>query len=145
MVTFGAVTCSDGFGFVAFRYRAGTGLSRTMKFSVLVSAASEHRLAVGTWISRGGRNVACDRPRQAGIVPGSPARARLYPKSLMDLGEQELRPQIAHRRTETTVRSGAEWNEGQVRPCRQDVLVVKPRRVVRCGFAQWIRRGDRRR
>jgi hypothetical protein len=24
------------FGFVAFRYRAGTGLSRTMKFSVLV-------------------------------------------------------------------------------------------------------------
>lgn len=46
-----------GFGFEAFRYWAGTGLSRTMKFSVLVSASSEHHLAVGTWISRGGRNV----------------------------------------------------------------------------------------
>ncbi len=34
------VTCGDGFGFVAFRYRAAAGLSRTMKFSMLVSAAS---------------------------------------------------------------------------------------------------------
>ena len=51
MVTSGAVTGSDGFGSVAFRYWAGTGLSKTMKFSVLVSAASEHRLAVGTWIN----------------------------------------------------------------------------------------------
>ena len=32
MVTSRAMTSSDGFGFVAFRYRAGTGLSRTMKF-----------------------------------------------------------------------------------------------------------------
>ena len=40
------------------------------------------------------------------------------------LGEQELYLQIAHRRTETTVRSGAEWHEGRVRPCRHDVLVV---------------------
>ena len=40
------------------------------------------------------------------------------------LGEQELHLQIAHRRTETTVRSGAEWHEGRVRPCRHDVLVV---------------------
>ena len=32
--------------------------------------------------------------------------------------------QIAHRRTETTVRSGAEWHEGRVRPCRHEVLVV---------------------
>jgi hypothetical protein len=31
------------------------------------------------------------------------------------LGEQELHLQISHRRTETTVRSGAEWHEGQVR------------------------------
>ena len=30
---------------VALRYRAGTGLSRTMKFSVLASDASEHRFA----------------------------------------------------------------------------------------------------
>jgi hypothetical protein len=30
---------------VAYRYRASTGLSATMKFSVLVSDASEHRLA----------------------------------------------------------------------------------------------------
>ena len=74
-----------------------------------------------------------------------PARARLYPESLMNLGEQELRPQMAHRRTETTVRFGAEWHEGHVRPCRRDVLVVEPHRVVRCGFAQWIRRRDRRR
>jgi hypothetical protein len=51
VVTSGAVTCSDGFGLVAFRYSAGTGLSKTMKFSLLVSAASEHRFAVGTWIS----------------------------------------------------------------------------------------------
>jgi hypothetical protein len=39
------------------------------------------------------------------------------------LGEQELHLQIAHRRTETTVRSGAEWHEGRVRPCRHEVLV----------------------
>jgi hypothetical protein len=32
------------------------------------------------------------------------------------LGEQELHLQISHRRTVTTVRSGAEWHEGQVRP-----------------------------
>ena len=66
------------------------------------------------------------------------------------LGEQELHLQISHRRTETTVRSGAEWHEGQVRPCRHDVLVIEPHRVVRCGFAERIRaerirRGDRRR
>ena len=30
------------FAVLAFRYRAGTGLSRTMNFPVLVSAASEH-------------------------------------------------------------------------------------------------------
>jgi hypothetical protein len=30
VVTSRAVTCSDGFGFVALRYWAGTGLSRTM-------------------------------------------------------------------------------------------------------------------
>jgi hypothetical protein len=35
VVTFCAVTCSDGFGFVACRYRAGAGVSRTMKFSML--------------------------------------------------------------------------------------------------------------
>jgi hypothetical protein len=29
VVTFGTVTFSDGFGFVAFRYWAGTGLSAT--------------------------------------------------------------------------------------------------------------------
>ena len=40
------------------------------------------------------------------------------------LGEPELHLQITHRRTETTVRSGAEWHEGRVRPCRHDVLVV---------------------
>jgi hypothetical protein len=34
------------------------------------------------------------------------------------LGEEELHLQIAHRRTGTTVRSGAERHEGQVRPCR---------------------------
>ncbi len=42
-----AVTCSDGFGFVAFRDRAAAGLSTTRKFSMLVSAASEQALAVG--------------------------------------------------------------------------------------------------
>jgi hypothetical protein len=30
------VPCSDGCGFVAFRHRVGTGLSRTMKVSLLV-------------------------------------------------------------------------------------------------------------
>jgi hypothetical protein len=44
-----------------------------------------------TACDRRGRSTACDRPRQAGIAPGSPARARLYPESLMDLGEQVLR------------------------------------------------------
>src|ERR1700730_13326879 len=65
-------------------------------------------------------------------------------------GEQELHLQISHRPTETTVRSGAEWHEGQVRPCRHDVLVTEPHPVVRCGFAERlqaerIRRGDRHR
>jgi hypothetical protein len=53
-----AVLCSDGFGFVAFRYGAGTRLSRTMKFSVLIGAASEHHFARGTWISRSGPGAA---------------------------------------------------------------------------------------
>lgn len=35
-----AVNCSDGFDPVAFGYQAAAGLSRTMKFSMLVSAAS---------------------------------------------------------------------------------------------------------
>jgi hypothetical protein len=74
--------------------------------------------------------------RDAHRCPVGDARHRVYPESLMDLGEQELRLQIAHRRTETTVRSGAEWHEGQVRPCRHDVGVVEPHQVVRCGFAQ---------
>jgi hypothetical protein len=48
--TSGAVTFSEGFGFVAFRNWARTGLSRTMKFSVLISAASEQALTVGDQI-----------------------------------------------------------------------------------------------
>jgi hypothetical protein len=40
------VPCSDGFGFVAFRYRVGTGLSKTMRFSVLVYHALDLMLQI---------------------------------------------------------------------------------------------------
>jgi hypothetical protein len=37
---------------VAYRYRAGTGVSATMKFSVLASDASEHRFAISDIIQQ---------------------------------------------------------------------------------------------
>ena len=52
----------NGFGFVSFRYRAATELSKTMKSSVFGSAASEHHLAVRTWIRRGEPGAAARRP-----------------------------------------------------------------------------------
>lgn len=51
----------------------------------------------------------------------------------MDLSEQELCLQVAHRGTETTVRSGTEGEEGKIRTCRDNVLVVEPHRVVAVG------------
>src|SRR4030088_2428206 len=51
----------------------------------------------------------------------------------MDLGEHELRLQVAHRRTETTVRPGTEGDESKVRPCCHDALVVEPRGVIAVG------------
>ena len=47
----------------------------------------------------------------------------------MELGQQELRLQIGHGRTEATAQSAAERDNGQVRSCGDDVLVVEPRRV----------------
>jgi hypothetical protein len=74
------------FGFVAFRYWAGTGFSKTMKFSLLVSAASEHRLAVGTWISNvdGGA-----QQRSADIITAAtPKMAALVGRLQPDLGHE---------------------------------------------------------
>jgi hypothetical protein len=52
-VTSGAV-CAAAMGLALWRFAtgAGTDLATTMKFSVIVDAASEHHLAVRTWISR---------------------------------------------------------------------------------------------
>ena len=59
-------------------------------------------------------------------MSGSPARARLYPKSPYWASRNcACRQPIAA--PKQTVRSGAERHEGQVRPCRHDVRVVRTR------------------
>jgi hypothetical protein len=73
------------------------------------------------------------RRRPAGASRVRPGGWCLEPESLMELGQQELRLQIGHGRTEATVRSAAERDEGQVRSCGDDVLVVEPRRVMAVG------------
>jgi hypothetical protein len=68
-----------------------------------------------TLVSTAGTPPAIGQGRPGSCRGARPGRVCI--RNLIDLGEQELRLQIAHRRTETTVWSGAEWHEGQVRPC----------------------------
>jgi len=76
------VSSSDGFGVAAFRYRPGTGLSKTMKFGARVCLRANTPLS--------GRGSA-------------------------KLGERELHS-ITHRRTEKTVRSGADGMKAKIGP-----------------------------
>jgi hypothetical protein len=48
----------------------------------------------------------------------------LYPEALMNLREQELGLDVAHRRTETAVGSGIEGHEGQIGPRGGDLLIA---------------------
>ena len=73
LLTSGAVTCSDGFGFRAFRCWQARGLSRTMKFSVLDRSRGVARACpfsitrvvdcrgVGPMARRGTASRCCDR------------------------------------------------------------------------------------